>query len=291
MGVARIVAHYLALPEDAQIAQLNTPSMPDGSDEFDVRPDAPGPSPSRPSFAGKRTYVDPIVRRNIFDSSKVGAETTGGDSDSDRKTDLKVVLLATVVAEPDTYSSALIAEEKGKEGAVGYGLGDELLGEATIYRIEQRRVIIKRTDGTLEYIAMEEGKSFSKEGDSGGGKGDGEEDDDGIEKAGDNKFIVDQEVIDAALENPEKLYSQIRAVPHKGADGEIDGYRLSGIRRKSVFHNLGIKNGDVVHSVNGKGLDSMQNAMEAYNSLQNDKNFSFEITRRNQRQTFEYEIR
>ena len=50
-------------------------------------------------------------------------------------------------------------------------------------------------------------------------------------------------VTDQMLANPEKLYSQIRAVPHKDARGAVDGYRLSGIRRKSVFSQLGIKNG------------------------------------------------
>ena len=88
-----------------------------------------------------------------------------------------------------------------------------------------------------------------------------------------------------------ELYSQIRVVPHKDSNGEIDGYRLSGIRRRSFFYKLGVKNGDIVHSVNGQSLTSMSSAMDAYNSLSNEQSFSFEITRRNQRQTFEYEIR
>ena len=44
-----------------------------------------------------------------------------------------LVLLATMVAEPEQYSSALIAEDKGSDGAMGYGVGDSVLGEATIY--------------------------------------------------------------------------------------------------------------------------------------------------------------
>ena len=60
---------------------------------------------------------------------------------------------------------------------------------------------------------------------------------DGISKSGNNKYVVDQEVLDELLKNPEKLYSQICAVPHKDSDGNMDGYRLSGIRRKSFFIN------------------------------------------------------
>jgi general secretion pathway protein C len=212
-----------------------------------------------------------------------GDEISGGE----HKTDLKVVLLATVVTEPAEYSSALITEEKsGRAGAQGYGIDDDLLGEAKIIRIEQRKVYIRRSDGDIEYLAMDPDKVVAA-GEAAGG----ETETAGVSKADDTHFVIEQALIDEMLANPEKLYSQIRAVPHKDASGEIDGYRLSGIRKKSVFGKLGVKNGDVVHAVNGKTLTSMSAGMEAFNSLQNEKSFNFEITRRNQRQTFEYEIR
>jgi predicted RNase H-like nuclease (RuvC/YqgF family) len=40
----------------------------------------------------------------------------------------------------------------------------------------------------------------------------------------------------------------LRAIPHKGQDGTVDGLRLSAIRRESIFEKLGFKNGDVVHA-------------------------------------------
>jgi len=80
-------------------------------------------------------------------------------------------------------------------------------------------------------------------------------------------------------------------VPHKGSDGEVDGYRLSAIRRGSLFDKLGIKNGDVVHAVNGLPLTNMEGAMSAFQSLQSEDEFSFDVTRRNKKSTFEYEIR
>jgi type II secretion system protein C len=150
-------------------------------------------------------------------------------------------------------------------------------------------VVIRRSDGSMEYIAMEEGQSYKKEESS--SSRDGGDEENGIEKTGDNKYTVEQEVIDQIMENPEKLYSQIRVVPHKDKNGDIDGYRVSGVRRKSFFYKLGVKNGDIVHSVNSKPLTSMSSAMDAYNSLAESKSFTFDITRRNQQQTFNYEIR
>jgi general secretion pathway protein C len=293
MGTGRVLRAQLALPDGAELGALEVGAVASAGGDEDDGDAAPTTRPRLRRKPTKKTYVDPIVQRSIFDSSKVGATGTTDvavldTGEEGRRSDLKVVLLATIVAEPAEFSSALIAEEKGGDGAIGYGIGDGLLGEATIVRIEPRKVVIRRDDGTIEYIAMEEGKTFEK--------GDGEkkaakkDDGGGVSKDGD-KFVVEQALIDQILENPEQLYSQIRAVPHKGPDGKVDGYRLSGIRRKSVFHKLGIKNGDIVHGVNGQSLTSMSAAMDAFNGLQNEKNFSFELTRRNNRKTQEYEIR
>ncbi|NOY27622.1 MAG: PDZ domain-containing protein, partial [Oligoflexia bacterium] len=248
-----------------------------------------GPKPPR-----KSDFIDPIVTRSIFDSTKVGSTSSGDDGENgaeggEAKSDIDATLLATVVADPAQYSSALISH-KGGEDATGYGIGDSLFGEGTVVSVEPRRVIIERNDGSREYIAMDLDAKVQK---STGrvlrnAKDDSE---DGVEKVSDTKFIVDADLIEEAMKNPEKLASQIRVSPHKDASGTIDGYRLSGIRRNSLFKKLGIKNGDVVHAVNGQSLTSMSSAMSAYESLQNDKNFSFDVTRRNKRNTYEYEIR
>ena len=115
--------------------------------------------------------------------------------------------------------------------------------------------------------------------------------DDLVTKAGPNKFIVDQSIIDQITADPEALTSKVRVSGHKGADGQVDGFRLSGIRRRSLFKQLGIKNGDIVHTVNGQTLTDANTAADAYRSLQGVSNFTFEVTRRNERQIFEYEVR
>ena len=300
LGLSRVTASALSLPEEAEIVEVTIAAPDTEADTDDAEGD--GPSPAGISIR-KRTlsadsYVKKLVQRSIFDSTKVNSGPTGvkpdGPVGEGTPSDLKVVLLATLVADPAEHSSALIAEEKGGDGALGYGIGDDLLGEGKIVKIEPRKVYVERRNGSVEYISMEGGgyeKGDGPRGKSKKKKKGKDEEEDGITKEGPNKFIVDQELIDKVMENPEQLYSQVRATPHKGADGKVDGYRLSGIRRRSLFYKLGIKNGDVVHAVNGKPLDSMSSAMSAYDSLQSSKDFSFEVTRRNKKQTFEYEVR
>ena len=187
----------------------------------------------------------------------------------------------------ESLSIAWIKDTKNGT-SMGYGVGDELMGEATVKRIEQERVWIERS-GQLELLKFNGNKkgTTKKASSKKPKKDDG---DSGINKNGKDQYTVDQTVFDELMENPEKLYSQIRAVPKK-ENGEIIGYRLSGIRRKSIFYKLGVKNGDVVHGVNGKPLTNLSSAMDAYNSLSNSKNFSFDITRRKKKRTMEYEVR
>ena len=269
--------------------------LPADATLLDIAPIAPGeeapepqrtrpepPAPRVDPAAAKLGYVGPIVKRSLFDSSKVdqGLDPNGSTEDCP-KTDLNLVLYATIVAEPETFSSALIGEEKSESYPTGYGIGDEVQGKS-VYKIEQKKVVFN-VGGSLECltVAGEEIARVVHKGDAEGG----------VSADGENKFTVDQSLLDEVLANPEALATQLRAVPHKGPDGNIDGYRLSGIRKGSTIEQLGVKNGDIIHSVNGKELTSVSNAMDAYSSLGSEKSFSFEVTRRNQRQTMQYDVR
>jgi len=246
---------------------------------------------SRKRTPQERDYVQNIVNRSIFDSTQAGKKSTvisdpvEGDS---VESSLQLTLLATIIAQPAKYSVALIQDETS--GANTYGVGYDLIGQATITKIEKNRVYFQRNNSEqLEYIEIG-GETSSKEPGT-TKKTDGKAEDGDIQKVGNNKYVVDQSVLDEILANPEKLYTQVRVTPHKDADGNIDGYRMTGIRRKSLFYKLGIKNGDIVHSVNGQQLNSLSSAMDAYNSLGNSRDFNFDVTRRKNKQTFEYEVR
>jgi general secretion pathway protein C len=285
-GAGQGLGVLLRLPEGTELSKAEV-----------AEPDAAAGRRSRSRDStralSKNSYLDPILRRNIFDSTAVGTTaSTDVDTGIDgRRTSLDVTLLATVVAEPDSYSSALISSGDKREASVrGYGIGDNLLDEATILRIEQKKVVIRRDDGTIEYIDM--GGEGTKAASSSRRSSKGAEDEEGgITKTGDYSWEVDQSVIANAMGNIDSLISQVRATPHKGPDGEIDGFRLSAIRRGSLLQKLGIKNGDVIHGVNGTPLSSATGAMGAFQAMQSESSFNFDVTRRNQKNTFEYTIR
>ena len=74
---------------------------------------------------------------------------------------------------------------------------------------------------------------------------------------------------------------QFRAIPHKAAAGtdEVDGLRISGIRKGRVLDQLGFRSGDVIHTVNGRPVASMEAMAELHHHLaQADRPIRLEVT-------------
>jgi hypothetical protein len=219
------LARFLVLPEDVDLAIAKAPP-PAAEPAADAAPQEPDAAPARTKTPSREDLVDPIVRRNIFDSSHAGRDAAaqqpglGAGEGCDRISTLEVLLLATVVADErhTDQSSALIAPERSENEAQGYGIGDTIEGDAVVVEIRPKQVLVRRSDGTVECISMGNEKNPDRNAaraGSGEDKGDGD-----VSKLGENKFSVEQAFVDKILESPEALASQIRVVPHKGADGE-----------------------------------------------------------------------
>ena len=247
-------------------------------------------SAPRARVQSEREYLNTIMGRNIFDPDAIAEwnpSAAGAGGSGQAITDLKVRLVGTMVAEPEKYSAAFIVNENEKDSeALGYSIGHKIQ-DAEIIGIEDLKVTLKRGDGKIEVLtASEEKPSSSRPAPtSGGSDGDGE-----VEKVGDNEFVVDRSLIDEYTSDLSQISKMGRALLHRGPDGEFDGYRLSAIRRNTLADQLGIKNGDIIHSVNGQPLNSVQNAMGAYQGLQSESELTFEVTRRGQPVTLKYRI-
>jgi type II secretion system protein C len=278
-GAMRVLEGKLALPDGAEVSTAERIVDSPGEAE------APARRKSAEVTRSQSWFKRSIVKRNIFDPDAV--DTVVESDETEGQTDLPVKLIATVVTKPSKYSSALIVEDKRGEDAQIYTIGDSLMGEAVIEEILWRKVLIRK-DGELQAIPMDAHQVLAKP--KGRDSKDGV-DTDGIEKTDENQFTVPQSVVDNALEDLDKMASQVRVRPHRDSDGNVDGYRLSAIRRGTLLDKLGVKNGDIVHEVNGYSLNSSSGAMTAFQSLQSESAFQFDISRRNKRRTIKYDIR
>jgi general secretion pathway protein C len=86
------------------------------------------------------------------------------------------------------------------------------------------------------------------------------------------------------------LSSQARLMPYM-VQGEPQGFRLTRLQQDSVLQKIGLQNGDVLQKVNGLSITSPDDALRAYQFLQQEGTVRLEILRSNRPTTLTYEIR
>jgi len=223
-------------------------------------------------------------------------------SSPETATELDLTLVATVIAGDE--AAAIIASGDYLDTARQFRAGDSLGGSA-IVTLVRRNYVLLMNDGEVEYLyAGRDSQSSSGDASPVVGSTAEERAERALEReerliarraARESTPAVTQVVVSPALAaqliDVEGLAAQIRIIPHKDSGGDIDGYRLSAVRRDSLFDKLGIKNGDIINVVNGLPVTSLEAAVNAYKSIQNEARFEVELTRRAQKQILEFEIR
>ncbi len=94
---------------------------------------------------------------------------------------------------------------------------------------------------------------------------------------------IERSVIQEVMTNPSKL-GGIRAFPSGG------GFKLAGIRRGSLAHEIGLRNGDVLTEVGGKPLESLDDAFALIPLLRSASNVHVTLSRKGKPITHEIEI-
>lgn len=96
---------------------------------------------------------------------------------------------------------------------------------------------------------------------------------------------IRRSTINKAVSNVGQLMTQAKIIPRN------DGLAISAIKPGSLFRRLGLRNGDVIEGVNGRAIQSVDDALSIYNKFRNDSSVTVAIKRRGRRRTFRYTIR
>jgi hypothetical protein len=91
---------------------------------------------------------------------------------------------------------------------------------------------------------------------------------------------IDPDVATSWSEAPAQFAKQARIVPAM-QDGKPLGFKLYGIRPNALAKALGFQNGDLVTTVDGKPLDSLDVAMQAYEDAREREKVVIGFERRN----------
>lgn len=82
-----------------------------------------------------------------------------------------------------------------------------------------------------------------------------------IRNVGENKWVVERGAVEQIIQNYAKLAGSLRTRPTK------DGMRLSGLKQDNILSKLGMKNGDLLQSINGFDMSDPEKAVDAYAKL------------------------
>jgi len=223
------------------------------------------------------------------------------------KSDLRMQVVASVLAERDRFSLATIADLSTRETHV-LGIGDQvgavrLLG---LERVKDDRdatgngfkvVAIVCNDGTKEYLDPEAGGDAGPVASANIGtapvppprRGVPGKPMEGIRQVADNRYEIDRSVIDSTFSNLNTVATQARIVP-SFKNGVANGFKLFSIQPGSLYASIGIENGDVIQRVNGYEINSPEKALELYQRLQQSQHVSIELERGGQAIRKEYNI-
>jgi len=112
-----------------------------------------------------------------------------------------------------------------------------------------------------------------------------------VANQGGNQYVIDQRALNAALDNPAQAMTDARLLPSQQKDGKVEGFRASEVKPQGVFGMIGIKNGDVIKSLNDFPMDSPDKALQSFIALKGQSRLKMDIIRDGQPQTLTYDIR
>lgn len=101
---------------------------------------------------------------------------------------------------------------------------------------------------------------------------------------------VERSLIDYYATHLNQLGKQAGTSTHTNAEGEKDGVQVY-LPRCSVLRQGGLKNGDVIHSVNGRPVATLGQAVSTWMRVRNDRNITVKLTRKSgETLTYQYRI-
>lgn len=237
----------------------------------------PRPPPSRGRAIAPRVVANPapVVVRNIFDSKCARDRVGEPNPCAEAEVDLDVVLYGTTAATDPAWSSALIAPRSGGQPAVGYAVGDSVQPGVVLASVEPGRVELRLESGQSTWLALLEpgqGRELRRAA-SAGGKA-------VTRRKGNGEYEVSDAALAQLYEDPSGAVEKLRARERRER-GRVVGVTLGRVSRSSTLGRLGLRNGDVVNSVNGQSIRSEADLARAWASLSSARSVELSYSRRN----------
>ena len=253
------------------------------------QPPGVGKSEISPRKQDKRyplTHYTAIVDRNLFNTkgTTVAISPKTVNVEGLQQTNLKLKLWGTVTGKKE--EAYAVIEESGTRKQNLFRVGDAVQ-EATLKLILREKVVLN-VKGKDEILELEKpvaskGRVYKPSSKRPAGSR-------ARRPARTRRITLRRSQIDTALEDVNKLMSQVNIKPHF-QDGQPDGLMLSRIRPNSIFMRMGLRNGDIITGVNGNNIQSVEDIMSFYDNLKTAERLSLQMKRGGRPRTIEYTVR
>jgi general secretion pathway protein C len=229
---------------------------------------APAAGLSRNKPLKTKSTFEVIFNRDLLKVAK--ARPAGQDQpitgDAERPLAEMGIFLKGTITGPSEIARAIIEESNAQKL---YRIGDTLKG-ATLIAIFRNKVIMD-VNGQQKMLVVEEAKS---------GPGLASRT---ARTSRNPRFPVGNSVAGAggvpdAMKNMDQLLGSARVVPYYRG-GQPYGFRVSDVAEGAKVYELGVRTGDIIKSINGVPIRTPQDALNAYQELQNNTNVQMEIER------------
>lgn len=203
-------------------------------------------------------------------NQKDGLETKNTQIQNLSKYDLKAIYFTS------STKGWIIVEEKGQNASYILTLGEQIDGYvlSTLFKdyviFQKNKKDYKLEIAEKELVNFEQTKTEEF-------------------KAKDNGAVISRSYLNSYITNVDKIWNSISIKEIKNAD-KITGFQIEKITPNTVFSKLGLKDGDVIKSINNRALDSYAEALNVYNNIGNTMNLNIEILRNNETMELNYEI-
>jgi len=199
-------------------------------------------------------------------------------------TELKLKLCGTAATAPkDIYASAIILDEMSNT-VRSYGIGDTVVEAVTVEEIHQRKVLLfNKTTNSREELRAEdyEDDVLAAAPAAAAAAGPASSEKVTLKKA---------ELVQELFTNYAEIVSQLKPELYTDETGNVAGITASNIESIPIAQKLGVRDGDVLQSVNNEAIDSESKIYELINKYRNATSISVGILRNGRPVTVTYNL-
>ena len=212
--------------------------------------------------------LQPLLAAYLF--GQVSQELRGGRLENLPISSLNLVLTGVIASINGGY--ALIAVNG--QAQEPFSVGQTVTGNAVLQAVYPDRVVIRR-NGVLESLILEGADTSTPEsfGPVATATRPAAVPTNMIQEAGVNRYVVERDQLAAQMRTPDFL-RQATIMPFKGG-----GFQVRQLQAGSLYEKLGLRAGDIIKSVNGQPVNSVEDAIRLYQEIPNIGAVQMEITR------------